>query len=491
MKPQSNQWQRLTETAIRRQQAKMLRGYLRSVVLPFSAHYQNLFREQGLDAGSIRTLADLERIPFTTKADLLNTAEHPQRYRDFLLVPQEKILVRRPGTIWRALTRGRASVLEKFENEFRPVFMTFTTGRAAEPVPFFYTRHDLAQLALAGRRLMEVCESRHGERMLNAFPYAPHLAFWLTHYAGTSFGALVLSSGGGKVMGTDGTLRLIRTLKPEALIGIPTFLYHVLSQAVAEKLRCENLRCLALGGEKVSDGLRVKLRELARELGSPEVNVLSIYGFTEGKLAWAECPFPPDQPSGGYHLYPDLGIVEIINPLTGEVVPPGHPGEIVYTPLDARGTVVLRYRTGDYIDGGLTYEPCPYCHRTMPRLVGRISRSSEIKEMHLDKIKGTLVDFNVLEHVLDGAPGIGTWQVELRKANDDPLERDEIILHVNRTNGADETRLRHELSERCYNFTDVHPNRIVFHDSEEMKRLQGVGTLLKEQKLVDHRPKMQ
>jgi hypothetical protein len=110
--------------------------------------------------------------------------------------------------------------------------------------------------------------------------------------------------------------------------------------------------------------------------------------------------------------------------------------------------------------------------------------------MHLDKIKGTLVDFNVLEHVLDGAPDIGTWQVELRKANDDPLERDEIILHVNKTNGADESQLRHELSERCHQFMDVHPNRIVFHDTEEMKRLQGVGTLIKEQKLVDHRPKM-
>jgi phenylacetate-coenzyme A ligase PaaK-like adenylate-forming protein len=490
MKPQTNQWQRLSETAVRRQQADRLRGYLRSVVLPFSAHYKNLFREKGLEAGCIRTLADLEKIPFTTKTDLCNTAEQPQRCRDFILLPEEKILAHRPGTIWRALTRGRASVREQFEAEFRPVFITFTTGRAADPVPFFYTRHDLAQLALAGRRLMEVCASQHGERMVNAFPYAPHLAFWLAHYAGTSFGAMVLSSGGGKVMGTDGTLRLIRTLKPDALIGIPTFLYHVLSQAVAEKLRCENLRCLALGGEKVSDGMRVKLRELARELGSPGVNVLSVYGFTESKMAWTECPFPADQPSAGYHLYPDLGIVEIINPQTGEVVPPGHPGEIVYTPLDARGTVVLRYRTGDYIDGGLTYEPCPYCRRTVPRLVGRISRSSEIKEMHLDKIKGTLVDFNVFEHVLDGAPDIGTWQVELRKSNDDPLERDEIILHVNKINGADEKRLRHQLSERCYNFMDVHPNRIVFHDNEEMKQLQGVGTLIKEQKLVDHRPKM-
>jgi phenylacetate-CoA ligase len=235
--------------------------------------------------------------------------------------------------------------------------------------------------------------------------------------------------------------------------------------------------------------LRVKLRELAAELGAPKVDVQAIYGFTESKMAWAECPFPPDQPSPGYHLSPDLGIIEIINPQTGKVVPNGQPGEIVFTPLDARGTVVLRYRTGDFIDGGLTYEPCPYCHRRAPRLVGRISRSSEIKEMNLDKIKGTLVDFNELEHVLDDAPNVGAWQVELRKANDDPHELDEIILHVNQTHSADETQLRRELSERCYNYTDIHPNRIVFHNSEEMKKLQGVGVLMKEQKLVDNRPK--
>ncbi len=124
----------------------------------------------------------------------------------------------------------------------------------------------------------------------------------------------------------------------------------------------------------------------------------------------------------------------------------------------------------------------------MPRLVGRIARNSEIKEVTLDKLKGTLVDFNELEHVLDDAPHIGAWQVELRKVHDDPLELDEIILHVNQTNGADEARLRHELSERCHRQTDIHPNRILFHDAEEMQRLQGVGTLLKEQRLVDHRP---
>src|SRR5256714_8248077 len=131
-------------------------------------------------------------------------------------------------------------------------------------------------------------------------------------------------------------------------------------------------------------------------------------------MAWGECSFPRDQPSGGYHLYPDLGIMEVIDPASGEVVPDGHPGELVFTPLDSRGTVVLRYRTGDYIDGGLVYEPCPHCGRRMPRLVGKISRSSEIKSMNLDKLKGTLVDFNQLEHVLDDAPNIGTWQLEIR-----------------------------------------------------------------------------
>jgi hypothetical protein len=110
--------------------------------------------------------------------------------------------------------------------------------------------------------------------------------------------------------------------------------------------------------------------------------------------------------------------------------------------------------------------------------------------MNLDKIKGTLVDLNELEHVLDDAPQVGTWQVELRKIHDDPLELDEIILHVQKINGADETRLRRELGERCSQRTDIHPNRIIFHDAEEMQRLQGVGTLLKEQRIADHRPKI-
>lgn len=486
--PLQKRWQQLPEAVVRRLQAERLRHYLRAVVLPFSAHYGKLFREHGLSAESIRRLEDLQKIPFTTKADLQTTPEHPQKFRDFILIPDKKLLARRPGTILSALVRGREFVKQSFESEFRPIFMTATTGRSAEPTPFFFSQRDLDHLATAARRVVEICDGRREDKMLNTFPFAPHLAFWLAHYAGTASGTLTLSSGGGKVMGTEGNIRHIRKFKPDTLIGIPTFIYHLLHQAAEEGVHCENLQRIVLGGEKVSDGLRQKLRDLACELGARDVDVLATYGFTEAKMAWAECPFPHDQASGGYHLNPDLGIIEIIDPKTGAPLPPGHPGEIVFTPLDARGSVVLRYRTGDYTDGGLTYKPCPYCGRTLPRLLGNISRRSEVKEMNLDKIKGTLVDFNELEHVLDDAPHIGAWQVELRKVNDDPLELDELILHVQTINGTDRTQLSRELNERCFNHLDLHPNRILFHSAEEIRQLQGVGTLLKEQKLVDHRP---
>ena len=108
--------------------------------------------------------------------------------------------------------------------------------------------------------------------------------------------------------------------------------------------------------------------------------------------------------------------------------------------------------------------------------------------MQLDKIKGTLVDFNQLEHVLDDAPNVGAWQLELRKRNDDPLELDEIILHVHKLNNASEEQLRRELNNRFVERTEIHPNRIVFEDAEELRRRHGVGTQLKEQKIIDHRP---
>ena len=484
----STHWQSLPERDIRLLQAEKLRRYLHDVVLPFSPYYGPLLRESGVDVESIRSLEDLEKLPFTDKADLLNTAAHPQRAREFVITPDPRALASRPATILRAALHGRARVQRELESEFRPIFLTSTTGRSADPIPFLFTRHDLNNLALTGRRTFEVCGAQSDMRLLNMFPFAPHLAFWQTHYGGESFGVFVASSGGGKVAGTEGQLRFMRKIQPDVLIGMPTFVYHVLHQAAEEGVRCEKLRRLVIGGEKVPDGMRRKLVSLAQELGAKAVDVVATYGFTEGKMAYAECPRSVDQPSCGYHLYPDLGIFEVVDPQTGEALPPETPGELVFTPLDARGTVVLRYRTGDLIDGGLTYSRCPNCGRSAPRLVGNISRRAEVREMRLDKIKGTLVDFNELEHLLDDCDGVCAWQIELRKRHDDPLDLDELILHVTPQGDVSKVRLTQELRARFFARAEVHPNHIEFHSADEMRALHGVGLELKERKLVDHRP---
>jgi phenylacetate-CoA ligase len=465
-------------------QLRRLRDYLKHRVLPFSAHYRKLFTTEGIHPEDIRSMEDWARLPFTSKSDLTVSKD---RQRDFVMIPNQGTLRREPKVLIHTLFHGLASTKRKLEEEFRPILLTSTTGRSSDPVPFVYSKHDLANLEVSGRRIMEVGRSDKEYRHLNMFPYAPHLGFWQAHYAGLGYGTFMLSTGGGKSLGTSGNIALIDKIKPDVLVGMPTFVYHVLRQAVEEKKQWPNLKRIVLGGEKVPQGLRGKLRDFCSQLGSLGTYVISIYAFTEAKMAWAECPTLPHEGSSGYHLYPDLGMVELVDPKTGEAVAPGSPGEIVFTPLDARGTIVLRYRTGDIAEGGLTWDACPHCGRRCPRLLGPISRVSEVRTLNLDKVKGTLVDFNMLEHLLDDMKGLAAWQIELRKHNDDPMERDEVLLHVTPEDGVNQSLLREQIIRRFHEVTEMTPNEILYHSLDELRNLLGIGRLLKEEKLADHR----
>ena len=462
-------------------QLAQLRDYLNRRVVPFSTHYSRVFREHGIHPLDIKSFDDWSHVPFTSKKDLGNP-------RDFVLMPNEAVLRREPGMIFDALLHGRNAAKEHAEAEFRPILLTSTTGRSAEPVPFLYTKHDLHNLDISGTRLMLAGRSQREFRHMNLFPYAPHLAFWLAHHAGLGFGTFMLSTGGGKTLGTDGNIKLIDKIQPDILIGMPTFIYHIMREANESGKRWTNLKRIVLGGEKLAAGLRARLRDLAAALGSSNVHIMATYGFTEAKMAFPEC-VGESHDSHGYHLSPDLGFIEIIDPKTGQLVPDGHPGEIVFTPLDSRGTVVLRYRTGDIAEGGLTWEKCPNCGRTCPRLLGPISRVSEVRELHFDKLKGTLVNFNMLEHLLDDQRGIAAWQIELRKHHNDPLETDEVHLHLSAEPGVREDDLELAVTRRFYEATEIRPNELHFHTLAEMREQLGVGRLLKEEKLVDHRPK--
>jgi len=473
-------WENASKDEIIHRQSRILSHYLKSRVLPFTRHYQTLFESNGLEAGDIHTTDDLQMLPFTRKEDFGET-------RDFVIIPDQAQLKAQWSSIRLALMYGKKGAKKRLEHELRPIFMTSTTGRSSDPVPFLYTGHDLDRLEESGRRLMQICCSRPDYKHVNAFPFAPHLAFWQAHYAGLAYNTFTLSTGGGKTVGTEGNVRIITKINPEAVIAMPTFMYHLLQEAAAENARWDHLNTLVLGGEKVPAGMRSKLRKLCAEVGAEKVDIMSTYGFTEAKVAWSECRPPEGEAPTGFHVYPDMGFVEVIDPQTEKRVPDGQAGEIVFTQLDARGSIVLRYRTGDLIENGLTYEPCPHCGRTCPRLLGKISRVSDIHQLKLDKLKGTLVDFNKLEHLIDDTPGIGAWQIELRKHNDDPHDVDELIVHAVGLNG--DLNLEGRIHQRFTDQLEITPNAIEIHNWEQMRKLQGVGTELKERKVVDHRPK--
>ena len=481
-------WDQQPVTAQRALQNDRLHKFLNDIVAPFSPHYRQLFAEHKIDPRHIKTVADLQCLPFTSKRDLLPTDGVPDKVREFVITPELAAIKRRPRVIAEALLHGRGAAERTIEREFRPIFLTATTGRSTARVSFVYTDHDLRNLRVAGARLIQVFGATTKMRGVNMFPYAPHLGFWQVVFAGLEFGMFLVGTGGGKVLGTEGNITVIDQVQPEAIIGMPTFVYHVLRQAHEAGKRWPQVTRIVLGGEKCPAGMRRKMVGLLAEMGAADVRVCTTYGLTEARMAWGECPMLPGERSG-YHLFPDLGVFEVIDPVTGEVRGEGGPGELVYTPLDARGSVVIRYRTGDYVDGGITWEPCPYCGRTVPRIVGEIRRTVSSQELRFDKIKGTIVNFDTLQHLLDDLPEVGEWQIELRKRNNDPLDVDELILHLAPVAGVDQAELERKIRARFQDETEITPNRFEVHSMAEMLQRIKLETSLKEVRVLDSRPK--
>ncbi len=482
-------WDSLDRGQREKLQLARLRSFLDKKVIPFSKHYREAFSEIGVTAQDIQSLEDWAQIPFTSKVDLLPTEDGQSPARDFVLIPDEAVLRSQPAVLARGILRGKKNLRKELAEEFRPIMMTSTTGRSTESVPFLYTQHDLDNLAITGERTMLLGESAQEYRHINMFPYAPHLAYWQTYYSGIGHNTFMVGSGGGKVMGTTGNVTIASKIDPDVLIGMPTFIYHVLQVALEDGVRLRNLKTIVLGGEKVPDGMRRKLRAMAKELGAvDQVAIISTYGFTEAKMAFPEC-VAKDGSSSGFHLFPDLALVEIVDPVTGKPVGEGEPGEIVYTSLDSRGSVVMRYRTGDQIEHGIHHGVCDHCGRHIPRLMGKISRVSDVREVDLGKIKGTLVNFSELEHILDDFDDIGSWQIELRKRDDDPYETDELHVHLHCITTVSRSHLEVRVDERFLATAEIKPNEIHFHTGAEMRERQGVGVELKEQRFVDNRAK--
>ena len=173
---------------------------------------------------------------------------------------------------------------------------------------------------------------------------------------------------------------------------------------------------------------------------------------------------------------------------TGDPAGEGEDGELVYTGISGHGSVVCRYRTGDLAVGGVTWEPCPWCGRTLPRISSELRRVSDRHALNLTKIKGTLVDLSHIGTVISGHQDVEEWQVVLTKKDDDPYGLDEMTIRLTPKNGTAPAEIERRLRTEILDATEVSPNRFEFHPLEEMLDLLGMETEMKEKRYLDESP---
>ena len=483
----------LSPQDIRILQNQKLNKFINTQIYPFSPHYRRMFDENKINPRSIRTVEDLKHLPFTSKTDFINP-QNPLVYKDFILKPDERLIkqywpiVKKMDLVLTRILKGKTVLRDKLNQEYRPVFMTFTTGTTNSPVPFLYSNYDIENLRISGSRMLTLFNMNPEGRIVNLFPFAPHLAFWQVFFGGLASNVYALGTGGGKVMGTEGNLIAVTKVQPALILGVPSYVYHLIRTAAERKMNLGCINQVVLGAAKVTVPFKERLAGLLESMGSRNISVMGTYGFTESRAAWAECPSQLHV-SSGYHLYPDKEIFEVIDPVTGVVKGEGEDGELVYTSLDARASVVLRYRTGDFVRGGIVYEPCPYCKRRVPRISNDIVRLSDTKDLQLSKVKGSLVNFNHFTSVFNEIPGVEEWQIEIRKHNNDPFDVDELCVFIAVRNGVNMSVLEEEIRKKILLATEVSPNTVTCIPINEMIKRLELETANKEKRILDVRPK--
>jgi phenylacetate-CoA ligase len=348
----------------------------------------NRLVEAGIAAADdVRSLADLERVPFATKADL--RAAYPF---GLLAVPRAD------------LVRVHAS-----------------SGTHGKPTLVAYTRTDLETWTELMARCMTMAGVRAGMTIHNANGYGLFTGGLGFHQGGERLGATVVPVSGGF---TTRQAMLLSDLGAEVLVSTPSYAL-VIAQALREAGLDPAGLPLALGlfgGEPWSEPMRA---ELEGELGLAAIN---FYGLSEmcGPGVATECL----QARNGLHVQEDHFLVEVVDPSDGRPVAPGIEGELVFTTLTKEALPLIRYRTRDI--GAVDPEPCA-CGRTTARLVGLRGRHDDMLI-----IRGVNLHPSQVEHLLLGVDGASPhYRLILERRG--PL--DELTLEFEPTPGHDRAAL--------------------------------------------------
>ena len=267
-------------------------------------HYRAALDGAGVHPNDVTSLADTAALPFTTKADLRDNYPF-----GMFAVPQQQV------------SRIHAS--------------SGTTGR---PTVVGYTADDIRTWSALMARSIRAAGGRPGDKVHVAYGYGLFTGGLGAHYGAEALGCTVIPASGGM---TERQVTLIRDFRPDLIMVTPSYMLAIVDEMQRQGLepRTCSLAVGIFGAEPWTNDMRAELEQRL------DMHAVDIYGLSEvmGPGVAQECVETKD----GLHIWEDHFYPEIIDPITGEVLPDGETGELVLTSLTKQAMPVLRYRTRD------------------------------------------------------------------------------------------------------------------------------------------------
>jgi len=335
---------------LRRLQTTLERAYAN---VPF---YRQNFEKAGVKPADIQSLDDLKRIPFTTKQDLRDNYPY-----GMFAVPMDNVV------------RIHAS-----------------SGTTGKPTVVGYTARDINTWAELMARSLTAGGASRGDIIHNAYGYGLFTGGLGVHYGAERLGASVIPVSGGN---TKRQVVIMKDFKPTILTATPSYALHLaeVAEDVGVSFRDLKFKFGIFGAEPWSEKMREEIEDKLN------ITAVDIYGLSEviGPGVAQEC----HEARRGLHVFEDHFIPEIINPDTGDVLPYGETGELVFTSITKEAFPVIRYRTRDITS--LNPEPC-VCGRSfvrMNRVTGRSDDMLIIRGVNVfpSQIESVLMEMDVLE----------------------------------------------------------------------------------------------
>ena len=337
------------------------------------AHYKASFDSAGVHPDDLKSLADLSRFPFTKKSDLRENYPF-----GMFAVPRSHI------------NRIHAS-----------------SGTTGQPTVVGYTQADLAMWDIVMARSLRAAGLRRGDLLHNAYGYGLFTGGLGVHGGAEKMGLTVVPISGGM---TERQVSLIEDFQATGITVTPSYMLSILDEYKKQGLdpRQSPLKVGIFGAEPWTNSMRIEIEQ------SFDMHAVDIYGLSEvlGPGVSCECVESKD----GLHIWEDHFFPEIINPQTGEVLPDGELGELVFTSLSKEAFPIVRYRTRD-----LT-RLLPGTARTMRRMQKVTGRSDDMIILRGVNIFPTQVE----EQLLKVTELAAHFQIELIKKG--PM--DHMIVHV-------------------------------------------------------------